>query len=245
MTYVITEPCIGEKNGACVDVCPASCIHTTPDAPQNYIDAAICIECEQCVLVCPVSAVFLDVELPDEWKSYIAVNADFFTQNKPPAALGREQATHMAESIRAYATTRGVTIAAACTSCASVSRTSITLPTSGARSRRPCRSAFSGRSSAGRPFSPGSPDYAPGRCSCSSCFSSSSPCGTECRCRKRPGQSRERRPKPPCASILARPRWKALGSATTRATRRPCARPERSSTTWPRRKKRRWGTSTA
>jgi uncharacterized protein GlcG (DUF336 family)/NAD-dependent dihydropyrimidine dehydrogenase PreA subunit len=112
MTYVITEPCIGEKNGACVDVCPASCIHTTPDAPQNYIDAAICIECEQCVLVCPVSAVFLDVEVPDEWKSYIAVNADFFTQNKPPAALGREQATHMAESIRAYATTRGVTIAA-------------------------------------------------------------------------------------------------------------------------------------
>ncbi len=78
MTYVITEPCIGEKNGACVDVCPASCIHTTPDAPQNYIDPAICIECEQCVLVC----------------------------------LGREQAAHMAESIRAYATSRGVTIAA-------------------------------------------------------------------------------------------------------------------------------------
>ena len=38
MTYVITEPCIGEKNGACVDVCPAACIHTTPNAPQNYID---------------------------------------------------------------------------------------------------------------------------------------------------------------------------------------------------------------
>ena len=56
VTYVIAEPCIGEKNGACVDVCPAGCIHTTPDAPQNYIDPAVCIECEQCVLVCPVDA---------------------------------------------------------------------------------------------------------------------------------------------------------------------------------------------
>ena len=112
MTYVITEPCIGEKNGACVDVCPASCIHTTPDAQQNYIDPDICIECEQCVLVCPVNAVFLDVDVPDEWKSFIAVNADFFTRNKPAAELGRERATHMAESIHAYATTRGVAIAA-------------------------------------------------------------------------------------------------------------------------------------
>jgi ferredoxin len=112
MTYVITEPCIGEKNGACVDVCPAACIHTTPDAAQNYIDPEICIECEQCVLVCPVNAVFLDVDVPDEWKPYVAVNADFFHQNKPPAVLGRERATHMAESIRAYATTRGVAIAA-------------------------------------------------------------------------------------------------------------------------------------
>ena len=67
MTYVITEACIGEKNGACVDVCPAACIHTTLDAPQNYIDPNVCIECEQCVLVCPVHAVFLDVELPEEW----------------------------------------------------------------------------------------------------------------------------------------------------------------------------------
>jgi uncharacterized protein GlcG (DUF336 family)/NAD-dependent dihydropyrimidine dehydrogenase PreA subunit len=112
VTYVITEPCIGEKNGACVDVCPASCIHTTPNAPQNYIDPEICIECEQCVLVCPVNAVFLDVEVPDEWKQYVAANADFFRQNKPPQALGLERATRMAEAMRTYATMRGVTIAA-------------------------------------------------------------------------------------------------------------------------------------
>jgi NAD-dependent dihydropyrimidine dehydrogenase PreA subunit len=27
MTYVIVEPCIGDKNASCVDVCPVSCIY--------------------------------------------------------------------------------------------------------------------------------------------------------------------------------------------------------------------------
>ncbi|MGH2498410.1 MAG: 4Fe-4S dicluster domain-containing protein [Ktedonobacteraceae bacterium] len=27
MTYVITQPCIGVKDGSCVDVCPVDCIH--------------------------------------------------------------------------------------------------------------------------------------------------------------------------------------------------------------------------
>ena len=112
MTYVITEPCIGEKNGACVDVCPASCIHTTPDAPQNYIDPDICIECEQCVLVCPVQAVFLDVDVPAEWQSYIDINADFFRQNKRKQEIGVDRGTHMAEAIRGFASRSGLAVAA-------------------------------------------------------------------------------------------------------------------------------------
>src|SRR5580704_10980034 len=95
MTYVITEPCVGEKNGACVDVCPAACIHTTPEAAQNYIDPDVCIECEQCVLVCPVHAVFLDREVPTEWQPYIDVNADFFRRNKAVPDLGLDRARQM------------------------------------------------------------------------------------------------------------------------------------------------------
>jgi ferredoxin len=103
VTYVIAEPCIGEKNGACVDVCPAGCIHTTPDAPQNYIDPAVCIECEQCVLVCPVNAVFLDKDLPEEWLRFTEVNAGFFAANKPVATLGSEDAARMLEAVSGYA----------------------------------------------------------------------------------------------------------------------------------------------
>src|SRR5689334_15721171 len=112
MTYVIAEPCIGEKNGACVDVCPAACIHTTPEAPQNYIDPAVCIECEQCVLVCPVDAVFLDKELPDEWRPFEAVNAAFFQVNKPVASLEVDEASRMLEAVTAYAGRAGLTVSA-------------------------------------------------------------------------------------------------------------------------------------
>ena len=112
MTYVITEPCIGEKNGACVDVCPAACIHTTPDAPQNYIDPDVCIECEQCVLVCPVNAVFLDREVPDEWTHYIDVNADFFRGHKARRVLGQDEVARMLEAVRAFAMRSGEVVTA-------------------------------------------------------------------------------------------------------------------------------------
>jgi ferredoxin len=112
MTYVITEPCVGEKNGACVDVCPAGCIHTTPDALQNYIDPDVCIECEQCVLVCPVDAVFLDKEVPGEWQGYIDINADFFRRNKATQDLALERAEHMVAAIRAYSETLGISVSA-------------------------------------------------------------------------------------------------------------------------------------
>jgi uncharacterized protein GlcG (DUF336 family)/NAD-dependent dihydropyrimidine dehydrogenase PreA subunit len=113
MPYVIAEPCIGEKNGACVDVCPAACIHTTPTAPQNYIDPDVCIECEQCVLVCPVNAVFLDNELPDEWQRFIDINASFVRRNKASQQLEAERAAQMAELVRAYAVRSGLLAVAA------------------------------------------------------------------------------------------------------------------------------------
>jgi len=110
VTYVIAEPCIGEKNGACVDVCPAGCIHTTPDAPQNYIDPAVCIECEQCVLVCPVDAVFLDKELPDEWIRFADVNAAFFQANKPVGTLTADEAPGMLRAVATYASRMGLSV---------------------------------------------------------------------------------------------------------------------------------------
>jgi len=55
MAYVIALPCIGVKDGACVHVCPADCIHPRPDeagfaeAEQLYIDPTFCVDCNLCV----------------------------------------------------------------------------------------------------------------------------------------------------------------------------------------------------
>jgi NAD-dependent dihydropyrimidine dehydrogenase PreA subunit len=78
--YVIAEPCIDVKDSACVDACPADCIHPRRDeAPFEtermlYIDPVECIDCGACVPVCPVSAIFAESDLPDKWSEYPEVN---------------------------------------------------------------------------------------------------------------------------------------------------------------------------
>lgn len=52
MTYIIAEPCIGLKDGSCVEVCPVDCIHTDDDADQYFIDPDECIDCGVCAEVC-------------------------------------------------------------------------------------------------------------------------------------------------------------------------------------------------
>jgi ferredoxin len=114
MPYVIAEPCVDVKNGACVEVCPVDCIHTTPEERQHYIDPDVCIECEQCVLVCPVEAVFLDRDLPAEWEQYIEINAAFFQRRKEAAEpVPAEQATIMVRAARVKAAAIGANVAVA------------------------------------------------------------------------------------------------------------------------------------
>jgi len=84
MAHVITQPCIGTKQTACVDVCPVDCIHPRKDEPgfadakQLFIDPATCIDCGLCVDECPVKAIFPEADVPSEWHSYVQLNADHF-----------------------------------------------------------------------------------------------------------------------------------------------------------------------
>ena len=86
MTYVITEPCIDVKDTACVDVCPVDCIHPTSQAEefenvkQLYIDPEECIDCGVCEPECPVEAIFMDEDVPEEWEHFTQINADYFQQ---------------------------------------------------------------------------------------------------------------------------------------------------------------------
>ncbi len=86
MTYVITEPCIGEKDASCVDVCPVDCIHPRKDegdfvtVQQLFIDPDECIDCGACEPECPVNAIFPQDDVPEQWAQYTQINADYFKQ---------------------------------------------------------------------------------------------------------------------------------------------------------------------
>ena len=43
-----------------------------------YIDPEECIDCDACVPVCPVEAIFFENRLPEKWKHFAQVNADYF-----------------------------------------------------------------------------------------------------------------------------------------------------------------------
>src|ERR671913_559458 len=82
MTYIITEPCIGVKDRACVDVCPVDCIYEGED--MLYIHPDECIDCGACEPECPVTAIFPEEDVPVQLKSFVAKNRDAFKGDDPP-----------------------------------------------------------------------------------------------------------------------------------------------------------------
>ncbi len=78
MAFVIAEPCIDVKDGACVKACPVDCIEGRPEDRMLYIDKERCIDCDVCATVCPVDAIFPDNRLPEKWAHYRKINDDFF-----------------------------------------------------------------------------------------------------------------------------------------------------------------------
>ena len=84
MAFVITKPCIGVKDTACVVVCPCDCIHPTAGeegfaaSEMLFIDPEHCIDCNLCTGECPVQAIFQDNDVPAEWQDFIERNAAHF-----------------------------------------------------------------------------------------------------------------------------------------------------------------------
>lgn len=66
MTHVVTGKCVSEVYAACVQVCPADCMHFVAAMPQGYpmeghpmvvIDPNECIDCGACLPECPIAAI--------------------------------------------------------------------------------------------------------------------------------------------------------------------------------------------
>jgi len=88
MTHVVCYPCFNCKYTDCVTVCPVECFYE--GKRTLYIHPDECIDCEACVPECPVDAIFLDDNVPEEWEGFTALNADLaegcpnITEQKDP-----------------------------------------------------------------------------------------------------------------------------------------------------------------
>ena len=90
MAYVVTQPCFGCKYTDCVVVCP--CESFREGEQMLFIDPDSCVDCDACVPECPVEAIFYEENVPQEWREFIALNAEMarvmppITQKKTPLA---------------------------------------------------------------------------------------------------------------------------------------------------------------
>ena len=75
MAFVITEKCLGERYGDCVEVCPVDCIYPGDYQGQVFmiIDPETCIDCGACIPACPIDAI---VDAVDKDPAYAKVNAE-------------------------------------------------------------------------------------------------------------------------------------------------------------------------
>ena len=93
MPFIITDPCIGTKDTACVDVCPVDCIHPRKDEAEFeqttmlYIHPEECIDCGACVPACPVAAIYESVDAtPAHQQDLVPANAVYRNGDPPTIA---------------------------------------------------------------------------------------------------------------------------------------------------------------
>jgi len=105
MARVVTSPCVGVRDTACMKVCPVNCFYDVglselglspkaekPDVTKMLIiNPDECIDCGQCEPECPVTAVFALEDVPEPDKKFIEINKNWF--------VGKDQSTIEAHKI--------------------------------------------------------------------------------------------------------------------------------------------------
>ena len=74
MTYIVTERCVNSRYTECVADCPVDCFYEIADPHMLIINPDECIDCDACVALCPVNAIYPEAEVPDEFEDWIDTN---------------------------------------------------------------------------------------------------------------------------------------------------------------------------
>lgn len=89
MAFLIGDACVDVKDRTCRSVCPVDCIYEGDR--KLYINPDECIDCGACEPACPVEAIYIEDDVPDELRWAVDDNADFFARPLPgrAAPLGK------------------------------------------------------------------------------------------------------------------------------------------------------------
>ena len=78
MTYIVTERCANNRYTDCVADCPVDCFYEIQDPHMLIINPDECIDCDACVPLCPVNAIYPEAEVPEEYQEWIEKNGSEF-----------------------------------------------------------------------------------------------------------------------------------------------------------------------
>jgi len=76
MTYVITDRCVDCRFTYCVAECPANCFYEVKDPAMLVIHPDECVDCDACVPLCPINAIWPGDDLPPEFSEWTQKNAE-------------------------------------------------------------------------------------------------------------------------------------------------------------------------
>ena len=76
MAYVVTDRCVDCRFTYCVAECPANCFYEVKDPAMLVIHPDECVDCDACVPLCPINAIWPDGELPAEYADWAGKNAE-------------------------------------------------------------------------------------------------------------------------------------------------------------------------
>jgi len=99
MPFIITSPCVGTQDRACVEACPVDCIHFEAGVDAMlFINPVDCIDCGACQPACPVSAIFPEAEVTAAEQKFININSLWF---EDPAAARAQIGSDVAPAVTA------------------------------------------------------------------------------------------------------------------------------------------------
>ncbi|MCL4135199.1 UNVERIFIED_CONTAM: hypothetical protein GTU68_055728 [Idotea baltica] len=72
MSLIVTEKCLQCKLEDCIEICPVDCFYSL--STFLIINPLECIDCLLCQSECPINAIYIDNELPQEFRYFNILN---------------------------------------------------------------------------------------------------------------------------------------------------------------------------